>query len=412
MRRLFMAALSAVTLQGAENLKSLIEAAQSNELASAYEAQVHAASQSYDAAYRQILPRFELGGSSSWLDEKGSFDAGNINSAHATMKVALFDGFSRSNRLDERQSLLDAGQSDLEGLKKQLALQVATTYFSLQSTTGDIGVLEKKKTLLETELAKQEKFYAARIGTLEELERIRAEAAANDYRLEELRYRRDELASELEVLTGKTTESVEESSIEAPNERLENREPDALRSLRKQGEALHYQAEQVADGNAYPVIALEDTYTWYDYNDDNAEGFIERVEKQNRLMVTLNYNLYDFGVTSAQEEALRAKKLAVDHETAYRKKEADAALKLSKRAIKRAQTLLHSAELSLRASTRSFEAVEKKYHAGVSDYVTYLDALAQQSEAQSNFNSARASLQIAYARYYYNAGYDLKEFVK
>jgi outer membrane protein TolC len=48
----------------------------------------------------------------------------------------------------------------------------------------------------------------------------------------------------------------------------------------------------------------------------------------------------------------------------------------------------------------------------VVDYVKYLDALTQKIEAQAQYNRALGALEISYARYYYYAGFDVKEYVK
>jgi outer membrane protein TolC len=66
----------------------------------------------------------------------------------------------------------------------------------------------------------------------------------------------------------------------------------------------------------------------------------------------------------------------------------------------------------MKASNRTFEIIDKKYKARVVDYVKYLDALSQKTEAQAQFNRAIGALKISYARYYYFAGYDVKEFIK
>ena len=66
----------------------------------------------------------------------------------------------------------------------------------------------------------------------------------------------------------------------------------------------------------------------------------------------------------------------------------------------------------MKASNRTFEIIDKKYKARIVDYVKYLDALTQKTEAQAQFNRAMGALKISYARYYYFAGHDVKEYIK
>jgi len=129
-------------------------------------------------------------------------------------------------------------------------------------------------------------------------------------------------------------------------------------------------------------------------------------------MLNFKMNLIDFSAASEQKQVVLAQHNALNAQLAYKRKETSADLKLAERAIERSKKLLHASALSMKASNRTFEIIDKKYKARIVDYVKYLDALTQKTEAQAQFNRAVGALKISYARYYYFAGHDVKEYIK
>ncbi|MDA3946549.1 MAG: TolC family protein [Helicobacteraceae bacterium] len=244
------------------------------------------------------------------------------------------------------------------------------------------------------------------------MERIRAAVANTDYEIESQLYSRDEVVSKLYTLTNEVVEQVDESTLVEPLSGKKE-EMDALKSLASQAEALRYKAEQ-ADSSSYPTIILSDRYGYTEYKDDNLEAFpgFERVNSQNVLMLNLSMNLWDFSAASEQRQAVMAEHNALKALLAYKQNESNADWKLAERGIERSKKLLTAALLSQSASNRTFAIVDKKYQVRVVDYVKYLDALTQKIEAQAQYNRALGALEISYARYYYYAGFDVKEYVK
>jgi outer membrane protein TolC len=244
------------------------------------------------------------------------------------------------------------------------------------------------------------------------VERIRAAVANTDYEIESQLYSRDEVVSKLYTLTNEVVEQVDESTLVEPLSGKKE-EMDALKSLASQAEALRYKAEQ-ADSSSYPTIILSDRYGYTEYKDDNLEAFpgFERVNSQNVLMLNLSMNLWDFSAASEQRQAVMAEHNALKALLAYKQNESNADWKLAERGIERSKKLLTAALLSQSASNRTFAIVDKKYQVRVVDYVKYLDALTQKIEAQAQYNRALGALEISYARYYYYAGFDVKEYVK
>ncbi len=413
MKRIVLLPLLSVML-GASDLGMLIEKAQSNELIDVYKARLESSTLAYDATKSSYYPSLDLGASGQLISPKDSLGAGQIYNVHAEASVVLLDGFRRENILDEKTKLRHASEYDLAQIKKDVALQVASLYFNLQIVQSDIDALEQSREQLVEQLKQQKKFYEARLTTEDNVVRIEAAVANVDYRTEVKRYEYDETMAKLFTLTNEVVEVVQPDALVPPTYG-ETQELDSLKSMASTAEAVRYKAEQV-DSSYYPNITLSDRFGYTNYQDDSLDELglpgVERVNTQNTLMLNLTMNIIDFSAASEQKQAVLAEEKALKADLAYKRKEMKADLKLAERAIERSKKLLEASALSQEASNRTFEIVDKKYKARLVDYVKYLDALTQKTEAQAQYNRAIGALEISYARYYYYAGYDVKEYLK
>ncbi len=396
------------------NLSSLIEKAQSNELIDVYKAKLTSSKTAYEATKSSYYPRIDLGASGQLISPKDSLGAGQIYNVHAEASMVLLDGFKRENILDEKTKLRHASEFDLAQVKKDVALQVASLYFNLQIIQADIDALEQTREQLTEQLNQQKKFFEAKLTTEDNVVRIEAAVANVDYRTEVKRYEYDETMAKLYTLTNEVVDAVEPDGLIEPSFG-KTEELDSLKSMASTAEAVRFKAEQV-DSSYYPNITLSDRFGYTNYQDDSLEELglpgVERINTQNVLMLNLKMNIIDFSAASQQKQVVLAEQKALEAQLAYKRKETEADLKLAERAIERSRKLLEASVLSQQASDRTFEIIDKKYKARVVDYVKYLDALAQKTEALAQYNRAIGALEIAYARYYYYAGFDVKEYVK
>jgi outer membrane protein TolC len=401
----------------ASNLTQLIEEAQSNELVEVYQAKLDANTKSYEAVKSSYLPKVEIGASGMFSSPVDPMGAGQVYNAYAKASFVILDGFKRKNTLQEKGKLKESSRYDLAQAKKDISLNVTTLYFNIHITQADINSLEQSKKQLQEQLYQQKKFYQARLTTQDNVARIEAEIANMDYNIEVKKYNLDELTTLLHTLTNVQNINLDaqhKQKIKEPID-IEAQELDALKSMESLADSALYKAEQLDSAN-YPTIVLSDKYSYTQYEDDNLKdlGFpnFERLDSQNVLMLSLNMNLFDFGVTSKQREAALSQRGAMLSEIAYKQKELDADVKLALRAIEKSKKLLYAAKLAKEASNTSYEIVQKKYKARVVDYVKYLDALSNKTDADAKYNRAQGSLQISYANYYYHAGFDIKEYIK
>ena len=412
-RLLFLASLSVPLFS--VDLSTLIDQAQKSDLVDAYRSKLDSSVKTYEATKSSYLPKIEIGGSAQLISPPDSMGAGQIYNTYAQASVVLLDGFKRENLLDEKNKIKDSSRYELLKIKKDISLNVSTLYFNIQITDAEINSLDQSRKQLEEQLKQQQKFYEAKLTTEDHVARIEAAIANIDYQIEVKKYQYDEYTTMLQTLTNIKIDKLTKQSIKEPID-IDANEIDALKSMRSQADSIGYKAEQLDSAN-YPTLILSDKYSYTAFEEDELEKLaaifpIERVNSQNTLMLNLKMNLFDFGATSKQKEVALSEQKALLSQIAYKKKEADADLKLAKRAIQRAKKLLYASKLSKEASQRTYEIVQKKYKARVVDYVKYLDALSNNTEAEAQYNRALGNLQISYANYYYFAGLDIKEYVK
>jgi len=409
--RLILTLLAAGTALMAFDLPALIDRAQQNEQVQAYAKRAESASVSYDSVKSSYMPSVNLGASASYIDERGSFDVPETYKAYAEANFIILDGFKRKNLLDEKTMLSDASRFDLSGFKKATSLQVIQLYFNLRNVNSDIEALEKNREQLDEQLQRFRLFKSAGIATDEDVERLNAAVADADYKITARRYETDALRSKLELLSGSTLEGNQTlRSVTAP-EGVQAKRLDSLDAMAYRARASGYAAEQ-ADSVYYPTLTLNDTYTWYDYENFDPAFPVDFADKQNRLTLLLSINLIDFGAAREQKQAIKLQQRAQELELQFAEKSADADRALALKAIGRAKSLLDAAEKAKIASDRTFAVVKKKYEARVVDYIRYLDALSRATDARAQYARALSGLNIANATYIYNLGIDPKEYVK
>ncbi len=393
------------------DLPELIESSHQNEQVQFHFDRNRAAELSYQSAKSSYMPRVDLGGSASFIDKKGSFEPGDTYKAYAEANFIILDGFRRENLLDEKTMQQKATHYDLEGFKKALSLQVIQLYFNLEKVQEDIIALKKNREQLNEQLERFKLFYGAGIATEEDVERLNAAVANADYAIAARKFEVDSLVSRLELLSGHRLEGALTKRVIKEQFSSTAQTLDRLKALDFRTKALGYKAEQ-ADASYYPTIALNDTYTYYDYQDFNPAFPVELVDQQNRLTLMLSINLTDFSAASEQRQAIQMEQSALQQQLIFEQKSATADRELALKAIGRAKTLLEAAQKSKEAFDKTLFVVTKKYEARIVDYIRYLDALSKATEARGQYNRAFSALNSARANYIYNLGEDPKEYVE
>ena len=160
-----------------------------------------------------------------------------------------------------------------------------------------------------------------------------------------------------------------------------------------------------------PQIKLEDTYSLYGYADEPTAFPIEQLDNQNKLMLTLNMRVFDFGVISQTKKSIELNAQAIDKQITYQSKEQKMNQELALYRIQTARLNIKSSQSALKAASSALETITQKYNSGIVDNVVYLDALSSQTEAKALYESSLNNLEIAYALYYFYNAKKLEEFL-
>lgn len=389
-------------------LPQLIESALKNDRIQALQQQTRAAELNHQSVERSYLPRIDGFGNAAFVDRTAGFGARQTYTAGARAEVTLFDGFKRSHRLNEKNALKRAAYHSTEEEKKQISLRVISRYLDYENLQERIATLHTLKKRLDEQTKRLEKFYAAGLASEDLLLRIKAEEANAEYGLEDLKFILKQTASDLELLSSLPIDSLEPSRIKEPIVGTFY-ERDALKALAYERDASLSLAQQ-ATSSYLPNITLEDTYTYYDYRHDTA-SFL-RVDHQNTVQLSLRMNLIDFSLASLEKESYMAQAQARSSELAFASKEQREAYKLSIEAIERSKSMIANAQLSHKAALKTYDAIQRKFEAGIVDHVVYLDALHALKDSEDQLNRAVRTLSYDYAAYYYHAGLDPKDYVQ
>lgn len=394
----------------AQQLSTLIDHAQKNDLVNVRKHTVEAAKHELDSVEYGYLPRIDLGANGQYINDAGSFQPGETYSEFATASFTVLDGFKRENLIDEKEHTITARSYDLKSIKKEMSLKITELYFGLMNVQQNITAQEQQKKQLSEQLRRQKKFHEAGIVAEDEVQRINAAYLNSVYELEVLKYDADEFKAMLKLYCGLDVDNVHDGKIKEPENTIQVNELDYLRAMEYDIKALQNRAE-IAVADYYPTLSISDSYSFYQYGSFNPPIPDMLPYQNNNLMFNASINLIDFSSASQQKQAIQAQKLARVSQLAFDKKEANEHLLLALKAIERSKASLKAAYASYEASTITLDVISKQYDAHIVDYIKYLDALTQKTRAEYEHNRAKSALQNAYARYYYYAGYDIKEFV-
>lgn len=406
--RIFYLLIASYALHAQTSLPSLIDSAQHNERIDSFHMQSISTKLGYDSAKYSYFPRIDGFANASFVDKTGGFDAKQSYSAGVKGEFILFDGFKRENLLDKNKALENAAKHNLYGAKKEISLSVIKQYFELQNTLDEIQTLNTMRDQLEAQLLRLEKFKTAGLASEDSLMRMRSEVSDVYFKIENLQYQYDRQKGDLETICNQKISDLIDSVVVAPKD-IQNQELDKINALKYSRDAKIHEA-QMSDAHNLPTIKLEDQYVFNDYYNDPIAAM--RVDRQNKIIASLSMNLIDFSSASLSKQALMAQAQSQNSEMLYALKEANQNRLLAERYIERSHVLIRASQQSYASSSKTFEAVKKKYEARIVDYVTYLDALHTLADATNQLNMAKRTLNYAHAAYYYYAGLDPKEFVE
>ena len=397
-----------------DSLKELMEIAQNqNDLVISKQYLQESKSKELDSKNSAYLPTLDVGGFYKRDDEASPFQAGDTYSGFAKLSYDIYDGGKRSSQSDQANYAFKSSEFDTEAYKKSLSLQIAQDFFTIKSLQASLNAREEAQESLKKQLERTKSFFEAKMATSDDIDRVQADYDTNVYEMESMKFQILSLKSALSLKVGKNIDALDDSSfIKTSSDKYETL--DATKALIAQNKSLKYGAEAI-DSFYYPNIKIEDTYSLYGYDrEDPALTLMGAtpLDNQNTLLLSINFRVFDYGALRDTKEAVLLSSQALNSQISYQTKEQEIQRKLSLSRIDTAKIRIKSALSALNAATSAFNTIEKKYNAGIVDYIVYLDSLTKRTSSKALYESGLNELEIAYAILYFYNGKNIKEELK
>ena len=366
-----------------------------------------------DSKKSAYFPTIDVGGFYQRDDAATPFGEGDVYSGFAKVGVDIYDGGNKSAKVAQSKLSLQSSTYDTKAYKKSLSLQITKDFFAIKSLHSLLNAREEADKSLKAQLNRISHFYEAKMATKDDVDRVQADVDTNIYKMESLKFQILSLKTLLELKVGKKISKLEKSSF--TKKTIQGYETlDSTNALIANKGSIKKGANAI-DSFYYPNIHIEDTYSLYGYEriDPSLTTFnASPLDKQNTLLLTLNFRVFDNGSIAKTKEAILLNAQALDAQIEYQTKEQEVQYELSKARIRTAKARIKSALSALNAASSAFVTIEKKYNAGIVDYIVYLDTLTKKTNSKAQYESSLNDLEIAYATLYYYASKDLQEELK
>jgi len=394
----------------ADSLKSLIDFATSkNELIISQELTTKSKASAVKSSEGDLFPTIDVGAYYQRYDESSPIMPGTTYSGYATLGYDIYSGGKRSNTIKQKKNEYKSSSYEYESVKNSVELAIVQDFYNIKSLKASLLAREDASNAVKAQLERMQKFLSASLATSDDVDRLQSAYDKNIYGIEQIKFEILSLQKSLELKVGKKIETLDESVFE----KIDNTDADELdniKSLRATKKSI-LNASEVMDSYYYPQIRIEDTYSIYGYADEPTAFPIQQLDNQNKLMLTLNFRVFDFGTIGEAKESVRLSADALNEKITYQTKEQSLQLELAKHRILTATLNIKSSASSLKAGTSALKTITQKYNSGIVDNVVYLDALTAQTDAKAMYESSLNNLEIAYALYYYYNGKKLKEYL-
>ena len=394
----------------AEDLRTLIDfSKQNNNLIQSTKLLEASKSKNLDSKKSSYFPTIDVGAYYQSLNDKTPNMSGDVYSGYAKVGFDIYDGGRKSALVESAKSEYKASSFDTNDMTKSMVLSIVQDFFTIKSLESTLKAKEDSNKLLKEQLSRVEKFYTARLATKDDVDRLQSAYDTNMYEIESLKFQSLSHKKKLELKVGQQIITLDDSNFkEYIKDEFELL--DSVKSLAANQEAISSSAEAI-DSIYYPQLRLEDTYSVYGYNRVDAYH-PEGLDNQNKLMLSLNMRLFDYSSAKESKAVLSLNSQALKEQVKYKTKEQQIEYELSISRIDTTKSKIQSASSALASARSAFETIEKKYKAGISDYIVYLDALSNKTNATALYESSLNELEVAYATYYFYSGKNLEEYIK
>jgi len=395
-----------------DSLKSLLDYAQrNNDIILSKSLSKESKAKEVSSVEGSYYPTVDVGAYYQRYDEANPIMPGTTYSGYATLSYNIYDGSKRSYTLKQKEDEFTASSYSYDATKKATTLELTQLFYKVKSLESKLLARKDASNAIKVQLERMRRFLAAELATSDDVARLEAAFAGVSYEIVSLEFEILTTLKSLELKVGKAITSLDKSSFTKEDVAVYT-DLDAIKALKASKSSL-LNASETIDSYYYPQIKIEDTYSFYAYDNEPSLGAfnIEQLDKQNRVMLSLNMRVLDFGVLGEQKEALRLSASALQSEINYKSKEQKMNQELSLQRIKAAKLNVESAKSGLKASSSALKTITEKYNNGIVDNVVYLDALTSQTVAKSTYEEALNNVELSYALYYFYNAKKLEEFL-
>ena len=392
-----------------ETLKELINfATMHNDLVISKKYSEQSKTKELESRKSAYFPTVDVGAFYKRDDEPSPFQAGDTLSGFTQVEFDIYDGGKKSSQVDTAKYALKSSLHDTKAYKKSLALQITEDFFNIKNLESSLDAREEAQKSLKAQLARITSFYNAKMATKDNVDRVQADFDTNIYNMESIKFQIISLKSMLELKVGKDIDSLEDASF-TKHISTEYEMLDSTKALIAQNNSIKSTANAL-ESVYYPNIRIEDKYSLYEFG--RQDPFVTPLNKQNTLLLTLDFRVFDYGEVAKTKEAILLNTQALNSHINYQTKEQKVQYNLAKMRILTANARIKSAKSALTAATSAFITIEKKYNAGIVDYIVYLETLTKKTNSRALYESSLNDLEVAYATLYFYEAKDIKEELK
>ena len=394
-------------LLNASGLKSILNHTQDANLLKAKELQIEAKRSELRGAGREKMPTVDLGAFVSDSNPRSFMQPGIMYGASVKLKYAIYDGGLKAAKLEQKNFELASVKFDKSFFSKSLYLQIVQDYYNIKSLNALIVVLKQKQDTLNEQLKKTKVLVSSGFATEDNLYSLKAALSLVKDNISSLRFQRKSLLSLMSLKANYRVKRVGNSHF--VKRKISFKPNDLIKALRMKQSAMLSSAKMLKSATQ-PHVNLDASYNVYGYGRSD-RMHPEGLDHQAKINLTAGIRLYDGGATKEKAQAVKLQAISLGFEIKQKLQEQRVQYRLSRQKLSIVREHIGAMRAQYQAQQKLFATVKKQYESGLADYVNYLDALSQMVSAKANLAKARYELEIAYALYYYNAGYDIRKFL-
>ena len=388
----------------AGNLDQLLNLAEQNKKVEASRYTLEATKEKEYAIKSGYMPNLSLGANQTFNQEKNISTPEKSTTGLATLAFTVYDGGKREASFEQQEALVKSATFSLASIQNNISLDVIYYYYNYLSTLSSKESTTQKMQQLEAERYRLEKFLSVGSITADELQKIVSSIEQTKVDLLTLDNTLNNISNTLEYLTGQ--EIIVEKGSTLVFKDAKKEEPKRFDILALEQSIQSTKAEaKIAKAPNRPTIIIQDTYSQYDFDYPVATN---NLDHQNTIQLLLEWKIFDFGSTSANAQAAYLNYLSKNSELEYEKYKAKASFKNAQNSYKTSLAKIEAAKAKLQASEMTYELIKKKFQQGIVNNVSYLDALSDKFNSNSQLQTALNEVEYQKAVLLYEMGENIK----